>query len=209
MSDAEASELGQLISPPDRRTKQALLEVLAQAFLDNPMNVAIHGPDPKRRLRANRAGLRALVLDSGPAALTRILRAEGRVAGGFVVLRPGGFPLDPPLIRRQIGCMLYQGIRAMECWGRVNHELRLIHPEEPHWYLAVLGVAPWAQGRGSGRALVEELGQLVAQQPAPIYLEADRPQSVRFYQALGFESRAEIDVLGVRCVCLGRGFRGV
>ncbi len=208
MSVVETAELGQVISPPDRRARQALLEVLAQAFLDNPMNVAIHGPDPRRRLRANRAGFRALVLDSGEPALTRVIRAEGRVVGGFVVLRPGGFPLGAPGIRRQIGCMLYQGIRAMDCWGQVNQELRLIHPEEPHWYLAVLGVAPWARGRGWGRALVEALGQLVAQQPAPIYLEADRPQSVRFYQALGFENRAEIDVLGVRCVCLGRGFRG-
>ncbi len=78
--------------------------------------------------------------------------------------------------------------------------------------LAIYGdpdpVAPWAWRRGWGRALVEALGQLVAQQPAPIYLEADRPQSVRFYQGLGFENRAELDVLGVRCVCLGRGFRG-
>ncbi len=208
MSEAKTGEPGQLISKPDRMARRALLEVLARAFRDNPMNVAIHGPDPRRRLRANRAGLRALVLDSGERALTRVLRAEGRVAGGFVVLRPGGFPLDAPRIRRQIGCLLYQGIRAMDCWGKVNHELRLIHPEEPHWYLAVLGVAPWARSRGWGRALVEALGQLVAQQPAPIYLEADRPQSVRFYQALGFENRAEIDVLGVRCVCLGRGFRG-
>jgi hypothetical protein len=105
--------------------------------------------------------------------------------------------------------MLSQGIRAMERWGQVNRELGLIRPVEPHWYLAVLGVAPWAWRRGWGRALVEALGQLVARQPAPIYLEADRPQSVRFYQGLGFENRAEIDVLGVRCVCLGRGFPGV
>ena len=85
----------------------------------------------------------------------------------------------------------------MECWSQVNHELGLLHPAEPHWYLAILGVAPWAWRRGWGRALVEALGQLVAQQPAPIYLEADRPQSVGFYQGLGFENRAELDVLGV------------
>jgi ribosomal protein S18 acetylase RimI-like enzyme len=197
-----------MISAPDRLARRALLEVLAQAFLDNPMNVAIHGPDPRRRLRANRAGLRALVLDSGEHALTRVLRAEGRIAGGFVVLEPGGFPPAAPGFRRQIGCMLYQGIRAMDRWGQVNQILRLNHPEEPCWYLAVLGVAPWAQSRGWGRALVEALGQLAGQQPAPIYLEADRPQSVRFYQSLGFEIRAEVDVLGVRCVCLGRGFGG-
>ena len=198
-----------MIAAPDRMARQALLEVLAQAFRDNPMNVAIHGSDPRRRIRANRAGLRALVLDSEGSAIARVLCAEDRVVGGFVALQPGGFPLPAPRFRRQLGCMLRQGIRAMECWSQVNHELGLIRPIEPHWYLAVLGVAPWAWRRGWGRALVEALGQLVAQQPAPIYLEADRPQSVRFYQGLGFENRAELDVLGVRCVCLGRGFRGV
>ena len=70
-----------------------LLEALALAFRDNPMNVAIHGSNPRRRVRANRAGLRALVLDSADQAIARVIRHEDRVVGGFIVVPPGGFPM--------------------------------------------------------------------------------------------------------------------
>ena len=94
----------------------------------------------------------------------------------------------------------------MDQWGRVNFELGQLHPDSPHWYLAVLGIEPGLQGRGLGGRLLAELDRVVATRPAPIYLESDREQSVQFYRARGFEDRDERLVFGVRCVCLGRGF---
>jgi ribosomal protein S18 acetylase RimI-like enzyme len=198
------------ISVPDRHSRRDLLEVLTHAFRDNPMNRAIHGPDKARRLRANRAGLRALVLRPGESAEIRVFRGDGTVLGGFVVLKPGGFPLRNIKVGDQIGCLMHQGLSAMRLWHRVHQGLAAVHPIDRHWYLAVLGVAPWAWGRGVGGALLAELERLVLQEPAPIYLESDREESIRFYQGMGFRVDHEVDLLGVRCVCLSRAadFRG-
>jgi GNAT superfamily N-acetyltransferase len=194
------------IGNPDETERRALLEALARAFRDNPMNIAIHGEAPERRVRANRAGLRALVLDSQAHAARRVIRAEGKVVGGFIAIPPDGFPLPRPRLRYQIGCIWHQGLRAMEQWSQVHFELGQLHPVEPCWYLAAFGVDPIAQGRGLGARLITELGRVVAEQPAPIYLESDREQSICFYRAHGFEEREARVVLGIRCVCLGRGF---
>ncbi|MEZ4279000.1 MAG: GNAT family N-acetyltransferase [Myxococcota bacterium] len=192
------------VDTPDRRGRVALLEALALAFLDNPMNRAIHGPSPRRRLRANRAGLRALVLDRHPRTQTRVIANENGVVGGFVAIEPGGFPLAGASLRRQVGCLIGQGARAMDQWGSVTEALRREHPIEPHWYVAVLGIVPSARRRGLGARLVEALGALASADPCPIYLESDRRESVAFYLAHGFEVWGELAPLGVPCWRLGR-----
>jgi len=196
------------VADPDPRARRELLNVLALAFRDNPMNVAIHGPQPKRRVRANRAGLRALVLDTADEALARVIRHEGRVVGGFVAVPPGGFPLSSPSAGRQIRCFLRQGVHAMNRWRAVTDSLGQYHPSEDHWYLAVLGITPGLQGYGFANRLIDELDRMIESDPCPVYLESDREQSMRFYLARGFAPRAETKLYGVRCWCLGRGFAG-
>lgn len=197
------------ITDPDLSARRELLGALALAFRDNPMNVAIHGAYPRRRVRANRAGLRALVLDTAGHAITRVIRHQDRVVGGFVVVPPGAFPLPRQRFLRQVGCWIGQGGRAMDQWSRVTASLGLYHPSEQHWYLAVLGVVPWLHGHGLGSRLIEELGRMSEVRGAPIYLESDRPASVRFYEGRGFTTRNELRLYGVHCWCLGRGFAGV
>lgn len=63
--------------------------------------------------------------------------------------------------------------------------------QEPHWYLWVLGVAPEAQRRGIGRAL---LGPVLGRADAdrvPCYLETQTVGNVSFYEKSGFEVVAE------------------
>lgn len=192
--------------PPDPRERRALLEVLARAFRDNPMNRALHGPRPGRRLRANRAGLRGTVLDAPEAAEMRVIGHGGVVVGGWLATPPALRILPGPTLRRQIGCLWHQGTRVMQAWGEVSEALQAIRPLVPHWYLALLGVEPGHWGRGLGGRLLAALEARVAADPAPIYLECDRDESIRFYRSRGFEPLVEATVHGVRCVGLGRGF---
>ena len=90
---------------PDAAERLLLLDVLARAFRDNPMNIRIHGPRPERRVRANRAGLRSLVLDATRKTYSLVLRDQGRVAGGLVAAAPDAMPLAGPGWRDQIGCI--------------------------------------------------------------------------------------------------------
>jgi hypothetical protein len=197
------------IADPDPSARRELLEALALAFRDNPMNIAIHGPNPKRRIRANRAGLRALVLDTADQAIARVIRDEGRVVGGFIVVPPGGFPMARQNFGRQIACWIGQGARAMDRWSAVTTSLGQYHPVEDHWYLAVLGIVPWLQGYGFGSRLIQALGRITESDPNPLYLESDREASMRFYLARGFALRTETKLQGIRCWCLGQGFTGV
>ncbi len=194
------------MQPPDARDRADLVEVLARAFRDNPMNVALHGPRPARRIRANRAGLKALVLDDQRMVEARVIRHDGRVVGGWIALPPGLYAMPSPAWTRQIGCFWHQGARAMDQWGEVAQTLGALRPLVDHWYLAVLGVEPALQGRGFGGRLLEALFALAAERSMPVYLESDREASVRFYRSRGFVDRAEVRVHGVRCWCLGRGF---
>jgi GNAT superfamily N-acetyltransferase len=62
---------------------------------------------------------------------------------------------------------------------------------EAAWYLSIIGVAPAAQGRGLGAALLAETLAEASRVQAPCYLETFTPRSVRFYERLGFRSVGE------------------
>jgi ribosomal protein S18 acetylase RimI-like enzyme len=94
----------------------------------------------------------------------------------------------------------------MDQWGRVNQALSEFRPLFDHWYLSVLGVEPSLQGHGFGGRLLDALLSMAAAESAPLYLESDREESVRFYRGRRLEDRVETRVHGVRCWCLGYGF---
>lgn len=192
----------------DPAARGRLLDVLARAFLENPMNRVLHSANPRRRLRANRAGLRHVVVDPAVGAGVRVATIGGEVVGGYVVVTPGAFPLPRVRFVRMLECLVHQGPQGVLGWGEVNHDLLAVHPTFPHWYLCVLGVAPEMWGRGVGSALVEDLGRVARTDPAPIYLESDRPESIAFYRSRGFLMRDARTVHGVRCVCLERPATG-
>jgi len=61
------------------------------------------------------------------------------------------------------------------------------------WYLSIVAIAPEAQGRGLGaRLLAPTLAEADAA-AAACYLETFNPRSLRFYERLGFLTRAEFD----------------
>lgn len=201
----EAIDQPVMLGPPvlaDAADRRALLEVLSLAFRDNPMNVRIHGPRPARRVRANRAGLRALVLDADRETLALVVHHGSEVVGGFVAVPPGAMPLPPPRWTRLLGCLIHQGPRAMDEWGQVSRDMGAYRPVLPHWYLAVLGVLPTWQGRGIGGRLLSALVDRARQDAVPIYLESDRSESVGFYRARGFSDCGQEQVHGVVCWCL-------
>ena len=83
--------------------------------------------------------------------------------------------------------------------GRGGHSVRAIeaaHPEEPHWYLAVVGTEPRLQHQGIGSALLAPVLERCDRDFVPAYLESSREDNVAFYQRLGFEVTTPIDLPG-------------
>lgn len=61
------------------------------------------------------------------------------------------------------------------------------HPTAPHWYLAVLGTAPEAQGKGRGSALLQPVLDRCDTEGLPAYLESSKERNVPFYERHGFK----------------------
>ena len=178
--------------------------MLAHAFRDSPLNVAVIGPDPERRLRANRCGAHALL----PVALEHgvVLAARGAdgLHGVLVATRPFGWPLPPPPPLANLRRVLGQGLGVARRWGRVFEALARVHLPGPHWYLATLGVEPGFQGGGRGSALLASWLEGAAQDGVPAWLETDREANLVFYRRAGFEVALEVSVLDVRVWCMRR-----
>lgn len=68
------------------------------------------------------------------------------------------------------------------------------HPEEPHWYLPMVGVEPNAQGSGVGGALMRQGVARCDQERAVAYLESSNPRNISLYQRHGFEVMGQIQV---------------
>jgi ribosomal protein S18 acetylase RimI-like enzyme len=173
-------------------------EVLARAFRDNPLNVAVLGPDPERRLHANRVAMAELV----PLALRHgaalAASASGACAGVLLAAPPFRYPFPPPSLPALVRSLLRQRPRVRARWNQVFHHLDARHPRGPHWYVAALGVDPPAQRQGSGHALIRALCARADADGVFAYLETDRPENVAFYERAGFAVVDESACLGVR-----------
>lgn len=83
------------------------------------------------------------------------------------------------------GTGVRRGMQATEVMKRA-------HPEEPHWYLAVIGSDPQVRGGGFGQALMRSRLDRCDAEYAPAYLESSNPDNVPYYQRFGFEITRQI-----------------
>lgn len=174
----------------------AAVEALAAAFRDNPLNRAVVGADPQRRLRCNRAGMRQLVPNVRRLGLALVARAPSGL-GVLLANPPDRYPLAPPGPLAQLRTLWVQGPRVSLRWQRAFEHMHGLHPLERHWYLATLGVDPVAQGSGLGGALLAALLERADADALPVWLETDRAGNLPFYQRAGFRSVRESRLFGV------------
>jgi GNAT superfamily N-acetyltransferase len=201
-------EEGRLTTGPIADGEQpATIDVLARAFRDNPLNVAVIGGAPARRLRANRHSMRALL----PVACERgevwVRRDGPQVCAALIGVPPHAHPLPPPPFGLRLRTLLGQGMGTALRWARVFEELDRLHPPEPHWYLGTFGVDPARQGRGFGSGLLAAWLAWVDADGGDVYLETDRAENVSFYERAGFGTVRETGVLGVPVWCMRRESR--
>lgn len=76
----------------------------------------------------------------------------------------------------------------------VLEQIGLHHIEEPHWYLAMIGVDPSRQGQGLGSAMLAHALSRCDAEHLPAYLESSNPANVPLYERHGFRVTAEIQV---------------
>src|SRR5262249_42296877 len=77
---------------------------------------------------------------------------------------------------------------------QVFQQMNNYRPEEPHWYLPLIGVDPLYQGGGVGSTLLAYALGICDRENCLVYLESSNPKGVRLYQRHGFEVLGTIDV---------------
>ncbi|MFM8304343.1 MAG: GNAT family N-acetyltransferase [Actinomycetota bacterium] len=173
--------------------------VLARAFWRDPFFSAF-SRDLLREYRSHPGFQRAGLVSPLATAGVRAARDAGTAAmlgvAGWVPPAPAGsarlrqareaLRLAPTFVR----------IRHRHVMWKVLTECARRHPPVPHWYLAVLGVDPVAQGRGVGAALVTERLADADSAGVPVYLETQKPENLAWYARFGFVQVGTVDVPG-------------
>ncbi|MGH0034115.1 MAG: GNAT family N-acetyltransferase [Myxococcota bacterium] len=191
------------LAPDDPAARAAVVETLARAFRDAPLNVAVIRGSPERRLRTNRHGMRGLLASARGGATVWTARPDD-LTGALIGVAPHCFPLPPPPLALQLRSLVGQGWFTLRRWGAVYQDLLQLHPQEPHWYLAVIGVRPSHQGRGLGSALLGAFLERVDREGMPAYLESDRAENLPFYRRAGFEVATRTETAGIPIWCMWR-----
>ncbi len=75
----------------------------------------------------------------------------------------------------------------LEDGAAVFEQMAKYHPQEPHWYLPLIGVDPAHQGKGLGDALMSYALDRCDRERVPAYLESSNPRNVSLYRRHGFE----------------------
>jgi GNAT superfamily N-acetyltransferase len=178
--------------PATRSDVGALSRTLGRAFFDDPVMCWMLPDADLRRRKLHRLF----------AALTRYHHlSRGGVEVATYNDGIGGAALwDPP---GEWQTTRAEELRAMPslfvAFGRslkrglvADEMMKAAHPEEPHWYLAIIGSDPDVRGKGFGQVLMRSRLDRCDAEHAPAYLESSNPDNVPYYQRFGFEITGEI-----------------
>jgi predicted GNAT family N-acyltransferase len=184
--------MGPEVRPGQRSDVRPLSLVLGRAFFDDPVTSWML-PDPAAR----KAKLHRLF-----GAMTRyhylagggveVASGVGAIGAAALWSRPGRWQQKPheqllalPRLLWTFGTQVARGMQ-------LDDLMKKVHPEEPHWYLAIIGSDPTVRGTGYGHALMRSRLDRVDAEHAPAYLESSNADNVPYYSRFGFEVTGEI-----------------
>ncbi|MEV5611148.1 GNAT family N-acetyltransferase [Streptomyces sp. NPDC052225] len=167
----------------------AMVSTLTTAFFRDPVWGPAF-PDPALRAVQAAAMWRLYVTSALRYPWTLVTPGAEAVA---VWIPPGGAELTPeeergmgPVLERAAGPDVAKAVLA------IGEQLTAALPQEPFFYLTLLGVHDDHRGKGLGMRLLAESLERVDAQGAPAYLESTNPANLARYQSVGFTPRGEI-----------------
>lgn len=160
-----------------------LTTALARAFADDPV-ASWAAPRAKNRSRALRTFFAAYLKHKQPYGF---VSCAGDLSGAAIWVPPGEATMGAAELRDIVmpNVATRLAFRSpLLTWGLLRADRH--HPEEPHFYLAAIGVDPAAQGRGFGSRLLQPVLDLCDDERVGAYLESSDPANVDFYTRHGF-----------------------
>lgn len=156
--------------------EHAVIDVITLAFSTDPMARRAY-PAPATFLGVRPAMVRAF----GGAGLAHgtVHLVEG--GGAAAMWLPPG--VEPGLEALMALAERHAAPELQADMAQVFEQMASYRPEEPCWYLPLIGVDPIAQGRGHGAALLRYALEQVDPAQAPAYVESSNSRNVPSYAA--------------------------
>jgi GNAT superfamily N-acetyltransferase len=173
-----------------REDVRPVARALARAFHDDPVMEWLF-PDERRRPGQVEKMFRMRV--GGLLRQDEVYTTEDH-ASAAVWAQPGRWEM-PPLEGLAFVARLAPMVRARlpllaRGWAIIDGA----HPREPHWYLAILGTEPRAQGRGVGSAVLRPVLEDCDRNEVPAFLESSKESNLAFYARHGFRVTGELSL---------------
>ncbi len=159
-------------------TEAVAVSVLTTAFMNDPFKAWLSSrPDFSRTVMEimvpvfRRGGLAYLTDEEDAAALwvrpDRALRVPRSPAARWRLFRAGGL----------------KGLLRLD---RLFHSAGAVHPDEPHYYLFLLGRLPGEEHRGAGSRVLDPFLEKADREDVAVYLETSNEKNLPYYERRGF-----------------------
>jgi ribosomal protein S18 acetylase RimI-like enzyme len=159
--------------------RQAIVDTLLLSFSTDPC-VRYIFPKPREFM----AGWPVFVMGMGGRGMDHGTAFASEDGAAVSLWLPAGVEPD---LETMLGALVDVPEAKGAVLAQVGEQIRGYHPEEPHWYLAAVGVDPSRQGEGLGSAMIKEGLRLCDAQGLPAYLESSNPRNIPLYERHGFE----------------------
>ncbi|MEU0569016.1 GNAT family N-acetyltransferase [Nonomuraea sp. NPDC005983] len=171
----------------DDEDRQAVLDVLTEAFMNDPLVCWLFPKAGERGLLQRHFYRPLLAHPDGEAYL--VDQREG--ASVWMTLAAGQAPHEEHSDASEAGSNSVFGENGARLLA-LGQALALRHPDrEPHLYLPCMGVVSGRQGAGLGSAMLRHRLERADADGLAAYLEASSPRSRALYQRHGFEDLGE------------------
>lgn len=182
------------VEPAHGRQARQIGTVLARAFYDDPVTSWML-PDRRTRLRALSRAFTGLARHHFlPRGGSEVGRADGDVGAATLWDPPGQRKASRLEELRMAPLMLWSMRSRVPASMRLQELMEKHHPEEPHWYLMLIGSDPSVRGAGFGQALMRSRLDRCDAERVPAYLENSNPKNESYYLRFGFEVIGEIQI---------------
>jgi ribosomal protein S18 acetylase RimI-like enzyme len=167
--------------------KETVIDALKLAFVADPAARWVW-PDPQKYLLHFSKFARAF---GGKAFEHKTAHYVGNHAGAALWLPPKVDPDVDTLLRLLSDSVSEEGQIIVPM---IFEKMGGYHPNEPHWYLPLLGVDPLYHGKGLGSVLLKHATIKFDKDNILAYLESSNPRNIPLYERHGFKVLGTIQV---------------
>lgn len=179
--------------------REEIAETVALSFADDPIWKWIYDTDEAIPLETGIVLARMLVAQSTPRDELHGFRHFGAVA---LWTAPSDADTadtatdDEARVAPFFNAFVDQMGDRIALTGELGAAMRAHRPEEPHWYLGILGTHPDRQNQGLGSRVITTMIQRCDRIGVPTFLESSNPRNYGFYARHGYVEHGDLVVAG-------------